>query len=128
MTREEFTDVLEMMTDPATIATTDTHDILYMNAAARKLWGREDGSWQHCWDTMRNSEKPCEQCHMCRILPAAPHEWDYKNYDRKTVYHNISRMVEFDPEHPTFLEIVRGSDERNEERPADPEKGGEACG
>lgn len=128
MTREEFTDVLEMMTDPATIATTDTHDILYMNAAARKLWGREDGSWQHCWDTMRNSEKPCEQCHMCRILPAAPHEWDYKNYDRKTVYHNISRMVEFDPEHPTFLEIVRGSDELNEERPADPEKGCEACG
>ncbi|MBQ1414903.1 MAG: hypothetical protein IIY92_03090 [Lachnospiraceae bacterium] len=128
MTREELTDVLEMMTDPATIATTDTHDILYMNTAARKLWGREDGSWQHCWDTMRNSEKPCEQCHMCRILPAAPHEWDYKNYDRKTVYHNISRMVEFDPEHPTFLEIVRGSDELNEERPADPEKGCEACG
>ena len=99
-----------------------------MNAAARKLWHTEDGSERHCWETMRNSEKPCEQCHMCRILPESPQEWDYRNYDRKTVYHNVTRMIAFDPEHPTFLEVVRGEDILNEERPAAPEKGCEACG
>ena len=111
MDKKELTDILEMITDPASVVTTDTHEILYMNAAARKLWHTEGGGEQHCFDTMRNSEKPCEQCHMCRILPEAPLKWDYKNFDRKAVFHNCARMIDLDPEHPAFLEIVRGSDE-----------------
>ena len=108
MNTKELNDILEMMDQPASVVTTDTHDILFMNSAARGFWGVEgDTAGRHCWDTMRNEEKPCEPCHMCRIQPVRAQDWSYENKIKGKVLNMCTRMVDYDPDHPCFVEVTR---------------------
>lgn len=38
----------------------ETHDLLYMNAYGRKIWGSIDG--RKCWEVLQDSASPCDFC------------------------------------------------------------------
>jgi len=123
---------LELFEEPAYVVTTDTHEILYINEAARAFYGVGEirtgvartaegaaegaaeehcaacgagASVAHCYDTLRNSVKPCDGCHMCRLCPPQKHEWTYEHTQLGTLK-LCTRMIPWAGQ-PAFLEVVR---------------------
>ncbi|MGC8119860.1 diguanylate cyclase [Marinobacter sp. VGCF2001] len=60
----------------------ETHDLLYMNAYGRRIWGAINN--RKCWQVLQNSEKPCDFCTNHLLVdanqnPTAPHVWEFQN-------------------------------------------------
>ena len=60
-----------------------THDLLYMNAYGRRLWGEPGG--RRCWETIQTGQTgPCVFCTNHRLLdvdgkPKPPYVWEFQN-------------------------------------------------
>ncbi|WP_418141229.1 GGDEF domain-containing protein [Marinobacter sp. MA] len=60
----------------------ETHDLLYMNAYGRKIWGSIDG--RKCWEVLQDSASPCDFCTNHLLIdaegtPSPPHIWEFQN-------------------------------------------------
>ncbi len=60
----------------------DTHELLYMNAYGRRIWGNITG--RKCWQVLQDSDGPCSFC-TNRLLvneqgiPNPPYVWEFQN-------------------------------------------------
>src|SRR5690554_218264 len=60
----------------------DTHELLYMNAYGRRIWGNIEG--RKCWQVLQDSDGPCSFCTNHLLLaedgtPNPPHVWEFQN-------------------------------------------------
>lgn len=60
----------------------ETHELIYMNAYGRRIWG--DTSGRKCWQVLQHSTAPCEFCTNDQLvdedgLPTPPHVWEFQN-------------------------------------------------
>lgn len=59
-----------------------THELLYMNAYGRRIWGNIEG--RKCWQVLQDSDGPCSFCTNHLLLaedgtPNPPHVWEFQN-------------------------------------------------
>ncbi len=60
----------------------ETHELLYMNAYGRRIWGSIDG--KKCWEVLQNNTSPCDFCTNHLLIdsegtPSPPHIWEFQN-------------------------------------------------
>jgi diguanylate cyclase (GGDEF)-like protein len=60
----------------------ETHELLYMNAYGRRIWGSIDG--RKCWEVLQNNDSPCDFCTNHLLIghdgtPSLPHVWEFQN-------------------------------------------------
>jgi len=60
----------------------ETHDLLYMNAYGRRIWGSING--RKCWQVLQDSDRPCAFCTNDQLVasdgtPHPPHVWEFQN-------------------------------------------------
>lgn len=63
------------------VADIDTHELVYMNAAARKAYGVEKGNCRgcKCYELLQNASSPCAMCTNNVIKEGEFVEWEYYN-------------------------------------------------
>lgn len=60
----------------------ETHELLYMNAYGRRIWGSIDG--KKCWEVLQDNASPCDFCTNHLLIdsegnPSPPHIWEFQN-------------------------------------------------
>src|SRR5690554_4444564 len=65
------------------VADFETHELLYMNAYGRKVWG-EFQKGQKCWKVLQNNDGPCSFCTNHLLInrhgeAAGTHVWEFRN-------------------------------------------------
>ena len=74
--------VLDNLDAMVYVSDLETHELLYMNAYGRRIWGSPDG--RKCWQVLQNSDGPCSFCtnHLLtneHNSPTPPHVWEFQN-------------------------------------------------
>ncbi|MCW8958851.1 MAG: response regulator [Gammaproteobacteria bacterium] len=80
---ERFSTVVDSIDDLVYVANMETYELLFMNRAARKVFGETFG--RKCWEVLRKDQTgPCEFCTNDRIVdkqgqPCGVYTWDFCN-------------------------------------------------
>ncbi|MBY6032833.1 GGDEF domain-containing protein [Marinobacter daepoensis] len=95
----------------------DTHDLLYMNAYGRQIWGAINN--RKCWQVLQNSDGPCSFCtnHLLvndRGEPSKPHVWEFQNQLDQRWYQCRDQAICWTDGRLVRLEIATDITERKE--------------
>jgi len=96
-TKEGYAKLVSMfdgIDGPVYVADPDTHEILYVNNAVRKMFG--DVSGKKCYTVFQKSESPCSFCTNTYIFNenvGKSHVWDFQNQRNKRWYHCIDKAI-----------------------------------
>ncbi|ODM33715.1 diguanylate cyclase [Marinobacter adhaerens] len=95
----------------------ETHDLLYMNAYGRKIWGSIDG--RKCWEVLQDSASPCDFCTNHLLIdaegtPSPPHIWEFQNRLDQRWYQCRDQAIPWIDGRLVRLEIATDITERKE--------------
>jgi diguanylate cyclase (GGDEF)-like protein len=95
----------------------ETHELLYMNAYGRKIWGSIDG--KRCWEVLQDSANPCEFCTNHLLIdsegtPSPPHIWEFQNRLDKRWYQCRDQAIPWIDGRLVRLEIATDITDRKE--------------
>ncbi|WP_296931637.1 GGDEF domain-containing protein [uncultured Marinobacter sp.] len=95
----------------------ETHELLYMNAYGRRIWGSIDG--KKCWEVLQNNASPCDFCTNHLLIdsegsPSAPHIWEFQNRLDKRWYQCRDQAIPWLDGRLVRLEIATDITERKE--------------
>jgi len=74
----------------------ETHEILYMNKAIKKIFG--DGIGKKCYNILQGSENPCDFCSNGEIFgneEGRTHIWEFKNKINNRWYRCVDRAIKW---------------------------------
>ena len=77
---QQLLSMFESMDEVVYVADRDTHELLYMNSAARAQWG--DAVGKKCYRVLQNRDSPCPFCTNDRIFGESsrtPYVWELQN-------------------------------------------------
>ena len=83
LSEERFATVVDSLDELIYVADMDTHRILFMNKAMRRLYGNRSGAI--CWKVLYpENEQPCSHCSNHLLLdkngqPSGVYQWEYHN-------------------------------------------------
>ena len=92
--RMQFLSMFDAMDEVVYVADPETHELLYMNAAARAQWG--DGTGRKCHGVFQNLDSPCHFCTNDRIFGdnlGDSHTWEWQNLSNQRWYRCIDRAI-----------------------------------
>ena len=95
----------------------ETHELLYMNAYGRKIWGSIDG--RKCWEVLQDSASPCDFCTNHLLIdsagsPSPPHIWEFQNRLDQRWYQCRDQAIPWIDGRLVRLEIATDITERKE--------------
>ncbi|MDR4987478.1 MAG: PAS domain S-box protein [Bacteroidales bacterium] len=81
--KEQLLTILNGINAFVYIADMDTHELLFINEAGLKVWGR-DIEGQKCYNALQGFEKPCSFCSNEKLVdengqPTGGYEWEFQN-------------------------------------------------
>jgi len=94
-----------------------THELLYINAYGRRIWGAIDG--KKCWEVLQNNTSPCDFCTNHLLIdsegsPSPPHIWEFQNRLDKRWYQCRDQAIPWIDGRLVRLEIATDITERKE--------------
>lgn len=93
--RERFMSILEGIDQPIYVVDIETHEILFANAALRKIFG-EDIVGKICYKALQNRDSPCDFCTNEKITGknfGKVYIWEFQNRVNKRWYRCIDRAM-----------------------------------
>ncbi|MCD6447528.1 MAG: PAS domain S-box protein [Thermoplasmata archaeon] len=93
--REQFISILECIDQPIYVVDIETHEILFANAALRKIFG-EDIVGKICYKALQNRDSPCDFCTNEKITGknfGKVYIWEFQNRVNKRWYRCIDRAM-----------------------------------
>ena len=95
----------------------DSHDLLYMNAYGRRIWGDIGG--RKCWEVLQDGDGPCDFCtnHHLRDAngePTGTHVWEFQNQLDNRWYQCRDQAIRWTDGRLVRLEIATDITERKE--------------
>lgn len=99
------------------VADMDTHDMLFMNAYGRRLWGDPRG--RKCWQVMQGRDTPCPFCTNPQLVDndgtlMAPIVWEFQNEATRRWYQCRDQAIRWPDGRVVRLEIATDITERRE--------------
>ena len=94
-----------------------THELLYINAYGRRIWGAIDG--KKCWEVLQNNTSPCDFCTNHLLIdsegsPSPPHIWEFQNRLDQRWYQCRDQAIPWIDGRLVRLEIATDITERKE--------------
>lgn len=95
----------------------ETHELLYMNAYGRRVWGSIDG--RKCWEVLQNNDSPCDFCTNHLLIDSEgtaspPHIWEFQNRLDKRWYQCRDQAIPWIDGRLVRLEIATDITDRKE--------------
>jgi diguanylate cyclase (GGDEF)-like protein len=95
----------------------ETHELLYINAYGRKIWGAIDG--KKCWEALQNNTSPCDFCTNHLLIdsegsPSPPYIWEFQNRLDQRWYQCRDQAIPWIDGRLVRLEIATDITERKE--------------
>ncbi|MGX8702558.1 diguanylate cyclase [Caproiciproducens sp.] len=107
--------ILEQMLEIVSVVDADTHEILYVNSAAREKYGIADLKNRKCYQLIQGLDKPCAFCVNGRLSYDSVYTWNFTN--QKTGRHFLLRdRLVYWSGRKARLEIATDITETEEER------------
>ncbi|XOZ32347.1 diguanylate cyclase [Halomonadaceae bacterium KBTZ08] len=99
------------------VADMDTHDMLFMNAYGRRLWGDPRG--RKCWEVMQGRDTPCPFCTNPQLVGedgtlAEPVVWEFQNEANSRWYQCHDQAIQWPDGRVVRLEIATDITERRQ--------------
>lgn len=93
----------------------ETHELLYMNAYGRRIWGSIDG--RKCWQVLQDSDGPCSFCTNDLLVAHdgtanTPHVWEFQNQLDQRWYQCRDQAIQWTDGRLARLEIATDITER----------------
>ena len=94
-----------------------THDLLYMNAYGRQIWG--DIGNRKCWQVLQDGDGPCSFCTNHLLIndqgePNKPHVWEFQNQLDQRWYQCRDQAIRWTDGRLVRLEIATDITERKQ--------------
>src|SRR5690554_3989735 len=94
-----------------------THDLLYMNAYGRQIWGNIAN--RKCWQVLQDSDGPCSFCTNHLLIndqgePNKPHVWEFQNQLDQRWYQCRDQAIRWTDGRLVRLEIATDITERKQ--------------
>lgn len=95
----------------------ETHELLYMNAFGRRIWGAIDG--RKCWQVLQDGDGPCVFCTNHQLVsnedsPKPPHVWEFQNQLDQRWYQCRDQAIRWTDGRLVRLEIATDITERKQ--------------
>ncbi|MCP4750641.1 MAG: PAS domain-containing sensor histidine kinase, partial [Proteobacteria bacterium] len=94
---DRFRTVMDSLDFPVHVSDMNTHEVLFINKSAQKLWGNIVG--RPCWESIHAGQTgPCAFCVSTDLVdedepPAGVHVWEYQNTRNHQWYECRSRTI-----------------------------------
>ncbi|MBU0506477.1 MAG: ATP-binding protein [bacterium] len=98
--------IFDSMEDPIYVADPKTYEVLYVNEAARILWGGLQG--QACYKVFQNLDAPCSFCTNKEIFgqkTGEPHVWEFYHDKINKWFRNVDKAIPWSDGRMVRLEI-----------------------
>lgn len=94
-----------------------THELLYMNAYGRQIWGQFEG--RRCWQVLQDSNGPCSFCTNHLLVdsegnPTPPYIWEFQNMVDQRWYQCRDRAIRWTDGRLVRMEIATDITDRKE--------------
>jgi len=92
--RRQLVSMFDGLDEPVYVADPETHELMYMNAAARNQWG--DGVGRKCYEALQGLSAPCPFCTNDRLFgedSTAAYIWEFHNRRNARWYRCIDRAI-----------------------------------
>ena len=88
-------DVLEQLSQPIYIADIETHEMLYMNEACKRLLGCRDYRGRMCYRVTQGMEQPCDFCTNAKLRPGEVYTWEHFNAMLGRTYQLQDNLIDY---------------------------------
>jgi signal transduction histidine kinase len=97
--------LLEALLQPVYIADVDTHEMLYMNGACKKLLGCRDYRGRKCYEVTQGFDAPCAFCTNTKLEKGKPYSWEHFNEMLGRTYQLQDNLIDYRG-HRARIELV----------------------
>jgi two-component system, OmpR family, phosphate regulon sensor histidine kinase PhoR len=104
--------IFDSMDDPIYVADPKTYEVLYVNEAARILWGESQG--QTCYTVFQNLDAPCPFCTNKEIFgqkTGESHVWEFYHEKINKWFRNVDKAIPWSDGRMVRLEIAVNIDD-----------------
>lgn len=109
--------VLDSLDALVYISDFETHELLYMNAYGRRIWGQSEG--RRCWQVLQDSDGPCTFCTNHLLIdsegnPTPPYIWEFQNQVDQHWYQCRDRAIRWTDGRLVRMEIATDITDRKQ--------------
>ena len=115
---ESLTTILDSLDALVYVADLETHDLLYLNAYGRRLFGAADG--RKCWQTLQTAQtEPCDFCTNSCLAdtqgnPNGVYVWEFQNTLTRRWYQCRDELIRWTDGRLVRLEVATDITDRKE--------------